>query len=267
MVTGTQPQTAWAPWIRDLAEMQKTHLADIKHKGELKVGNPEPLACGRLLHATTHWESRWVATPTPPPSAGPQVLCHADPPSLHPTGLPGQGTGQPGLCPAGPLGLCPAEQPGLHFAGLLCFCPMGPLGLHPVEQPGLHLPACQAIAPPGFCPASLPGCCPPADPPAQWLPPAMGGLQHYQTPGPNLPERCRQTRLDANGVTPELLRLKFYCSWTGILFSFFPFSLFYKCLFVLFTVWLSTVFPCWFFWFSIFILFSPSFLVLLVLLL
>jgi hypothetical protein len=42
-------------------------------------------------------------------------------------------------------------------------------------------------------------------------------------------------------------------------------------LFVLFVVWLSTISPCWFLWFSIFFLFlflfSSSFLVLLVLLL
>jgi hypothetical protein len=39
-----------------------------------------------------------------------------------------------------------------------------------------------------------------------------GGLQHCQMPDPNLPKRQRQTGLDAKGVTPELLRLKFYCS-------------------------------------------------------
>jgi hypothetical protein len=38
--------------------------------------------------------------------------------------------------------------------------------------------------------------------------------------GSNLPRRCRQTELDAKGVTPELLRLKFYCFWTGNFFSF-----------------------------------------------
>jgi hypothetical protein len=70
----------------------------------------------------------------------------------------------------------------------------------------------------------------------QWLfpPPANGGHQHHQTPAPNLPRRCRQTGLDAKGVITELLRLKFYCSWTGD--SFFIF-LFFKCLFFLFTVW------------------------------
>jgi hypothetical protein len=30
-------------------------------------------------------------------------------------------------------------------------------------------------------------------------------------PAPNLPKRHRQTRMDAKGVTPEVLRLKFYC--------------------------------------------------------
>jgi hypothetical protein len=60
---------------------------------------------------------------------------------------------------------------------------------------------------------------------AQRLPPATGRLQHHQMPAPNLPSRCRQTELDAKGVTPELLRLKFYCSWTGDFFF-----LFYKCL-------------------------------------
>jgi hypothetical protein len=60
--------------------------------------------------------------------------------------------------------------------------------------------------------------------------------------------------LDAKGVTPELLRLKFYCSWTRIFFLFF------KCLFFLSTVWLSTIYPCWFLRFAFFFLsFSFSF--------
>jgi hypothetical protein len=58
------------------------------------------------------------------------------------------------------------------------------------------------------------------------LPTTTGGLQHHQTPAPNLPRRCRQTALDAKGVTPELLKLKFYCSWARDFFSFsFFFSL------------------------------------------
>jgi hypothetical protein len=47
-----------------------------------------------------------------------------------------------------------------------------------------------------------------------------GGLQHHKTLAPNLLGRrrptgeqiIRQPGLDAKGVTPELLRLKFYCS-------------------------------------------------------
>jgi hypothetical protein len=61
--------------------------------------------------------------------------------------------------------------------------------------------------------------------PAHQLPPATGGHQHHQTPAPNLPRRHRQTGQDTKGVTPELLRLKFYCSWTRDFFLFFFFSL------------------------------------------
>jgi hypothetical protein len=34
MLTGTQPQTTWAPWTRDIAEMLKIHLAEVKHKAQ-----------------------------------------------------------------------------------------------------------------------------------------------------------------------------------------------------------------------------------------
>jgi hypothetical protein len=47
--------------------------------------------------------------------------------------------------------------------------------------------------------------------------------------------------------------MKFYCSWTR---NFF----FFKCLFVLFAVWLSTISPCWFLWLSFFFSLSFSFL-------
>jgi hypothetical protein len=52
-VTGTQTQTVGALGIRDLAEMLRTHLAEVK-QGDLKLQHPEPLACGRLLHFTIH---------------------------------------------------------------------------------------------------------------------------------------------------------------------------------------------------------------------
>jgi hypothetical protein len=45
-----------------------------------------------------------------------------------------------------------------------------------------------------------------------------GGLQYHRMLAPNLPRRGTQTGLDAKGVTPELLRLKLHCSWTGKFF-------------------------------------------------
>jgi hypothetical protein len=79
--------------------------------------------------------------------------------------------------------------------------------------------------------------------------------------------RWRQAGLDAEGVTTELLRLKFYCSWSKVfccLFFFSMFILFFKCLFLLFTVWLSTISPCWFFSSPLFFLFFFCFFFLLI---
>jgi hypothetical protein len=64
MATGEQAQTTWALWIRDLAEMLEPCLVEVKNQGGFKLCHPEPLAHGRLLHATIHWENRWAATPT-----------------------------------------------------------------------------------------------------------------------------------------------------------------------------------------------------------
>jgi hypothetical protein len=47
--------------------MLEPHLAEIKQKGESKLQHPEPLAHGKLLHATLHRENRRAATP---PDAG-----------------------------------------------------------------------------------------------------------------------------------------------------------------------------------------------------
>jgi hypothetical protein len=76
----------------------------------------------------------------------------------------------------------------------------------------------------------------------------------------SLPNYLARLRLDAKEVTPELLRLKFYCFWTW--------NFLCVCLFVLFPVCLSTTSPYWFLWFplSFFFLFL-FFFVLLVLLL
>jgi hypothetical protein len=57
MVTVTQTQTAWAQGIRDLAEMLETHLAEVKHQGELKLWHPKLLGCGRLLHIMINWKN------------------------------------------------------------------------------------------------------------------------------------------------------------------------------------------------------------------
>jgi hypothetical protein len=88
MATVTQMQTAWALWIRDLAETLETHLVEVKHKGELKLGHPEPLAHGRLLHAEPlaasskcPWETfsrpnRWAPSIMQYPSATPGINQH-----------------------------------------------------------------------------------------------------------------------------------------------------------------------------------------------
>jgi hypothetical protein len=78
---------------------------------------------------------------------------------------------------------------------------------------------------------------------------------------PALLKRGRQTGPDAEGITPDLLRLKFYYSW-----NFFFFSLSVCLVSCLFVHHLSLLI-FWFSIFSSFLLFSLSFLVLLVLLL
>jgi hypothetical protein len=53
-----QKQTAWAQWVQNLPEMLEPHLVEIKQQGESKLGHPEPLAHGKLLHTTLHWEKQ-----------------------------------------------------------------------------------------------------------------------------------------------------------------------------------------------------------------
>jgi hypothetical protein len=65
MATGTQMQTAWALGIRDLAETLETHLAEVKHQGEMKLQHPEPLASGKLPN-TLKEQAAATTTPTPP---------------------------------------------------------------------------------------------------------------------------------------------------------------------------------------------------------
>jgi hypothetical protein len=58
MAITVQKQTAWAPWIKKLAEMLELHLAEVKHKGESKLWHPGSLAYRKLLYAMLHWANR-----------------------------------------------------------------------------------------------------------------------------------------------------------------------------------------------------------------
>jgi hypothetical protein len=102
-----------------------------------------------------------------------------------------------GLLPHRPAGLLPTSLPGL--------CP--------IDLPDCHPPTCHLLT--GLLPHQA-SACQLARPPT-----ATGGLQHHQMSAPNLPRRHRQTGLEPKGVIPELLRLKFYCSWTRNLFFYF----------------------------------------------
>jgi hypothetical protein len=124
MVTGTQTQTAWAPWIRDLAETLVTHV-------------PKALA---------PWTpSLWKD------SSFHSILKEKAGHHPHAT-TPCQPVGLQGLHPTGPLG----HLPSAHWASTLW--------------------ARQATI-------------------------TTRGLQHHQTPAPNMPRRHRQIRLDAKGIT------------------------------------------------------------------
>jgi hypothetical protein len=66
--------------------MLETCLAEVKHKGELKLRHPELLACGSLLHTTIHCKNRWATIYTlPPPAQSPasQHICHYRPARWH----------------------------------------------------------------------------------------------------------------------------------------------------------------------------------------
>jgi hypothetical protein len=112
MATGTQTQTVWAPWIRDLAEMLETLLTEGKHKGELKLWHLEPLAltCYNTLkeQVSRHPHAITACWPTGPPS----LLVPCCPAKLPPTSLPN--------ChpPTGPLACqaSPRRHTGTPFA-------------------------------------------------------------------------------------------------------------------------------------------------------
>jgi hypothetical protein len=86
--------------------------------------------------------------------------------------------------------VCQAHAPQTHWISA------GPVPLRPT-RPTLHRPA---RFPQWQASAHRP------------LVPCLPATRHRRAP--KLPRRHRQIGLDAKGVTPELLRLKFYCSWT-----------------------------------------------------
>jgi hypothetical protein len=51
--------------------MLEPHLVEIKHQGESKLWNPEPIACRKILHITLHWENRCTAATTTIATAAP----------------------------------------------------------------------------------------------------------------------------------------------------------------------------------------------------
>jgi hypothetical protein len=164
MSTGTQTQTAWAPWIRDLAETLEKCLAEVKHQ-DLKFQQPEPLTWGSLLHAMIHWKNRWVATPTLPLSGGMlgSLYRPARPPTHRPTIAP----------PNRKARLLLTSLPGHHT---------------PAHQSTTSLPAHQSSRP---LPSSLLGCCPQnSETTAHMLVlPAKRGPHHHQTSPENLCKR------------------------------------------------------------------------------
>jgi hypothetical protein len=172
MATGIQKQTAWAPWIRDLAEMLETCLTEVKHKGELKLRHPESLACGRLLHTTIHWKNRWATCPLTHQLPAPKVL------------------GRPSADQTEYIRAWAAHGKKKKTKKKK----QNSKTLNP--QPVKSFSSLQYTE-------------------------KIVGLQHLQTLAANLPRWCRQTGLDAKGIMPELLRLNFYCSSTGIFFSSF----------------------------------------------
>jgi hypothetical protein len=58
MVTRTEKQAVWALQIKNIAKMLEVHVAEIKNQEESKLQHPEPLASGKLLYATLHWENK-----------------------------------------------------------------------------------------------------------------------------------------------------------------------------------------------------------------
>jgi hypothetical protein len=176
MATGTQTQTAWALWIRDLAEMLETHVTEVKHQGDPKPQHPEPLVHGRLLHATIYWKSsqstvHWAS-----------AVQDCQPAASQPTG--------PWPCQASTPQAVQAHAPQARWAP-------SPPGCHPKDPSGHCQSARQATA--------RTECSPLAHLPTR--PPPCRPTTCNRTLALTLPRRQRQTGIYAKGVTPEQLRL------------------------------------------------------------
>jgi hypothetical protein len=145
----------------------------------MKIWHPEPLARGRFLHATIHCENRQAAIPTPPLLA---AATHRPPPTSH--------------CHPPATGSKRAwETFSRPNRTLSCWRHTWQKKTKKKKQNSktLNPQPVKSFSTPHYTEKT-------------------GGLPYSQTLALNLLRRCRQTGLDAQGVTPELLRLKFYCS-------------------------------------------------------
>jgi hypothetical protein len=201
MATGTQTQTAWALWIRDLAETLEKCVAEVKHQGEPKLWHPKSLTCGRLLHTTTYWKNIWAAAhwasahgpARPQPHKAPVLQAH-------------QATAPQACRVAAPLGPCPTDPPGptpqasqastpqAHWAiAPPSLLPTGPLDCHSTMPPSCRLARppphrstrsglCRTIGPP-LCQTSIQQAHQAATPPGSYpLPHQSSALQANEDP-------------------------------------------------------------------------------------
>jgi hypothetical protein len=190
--------------------MLETYLAEVKHKGEPKCWHSEPT-------------SSWKASPVKPPYV---VGSPPSPHNIDPQSHRSVPSGSSPLRPTGPqllmnlLDLCSIMplpcRPSPHSTGPQDLSLPGPI---PAGLTGPALQACHIAAPQGPHTAGLPVHCSARSSSCKPASPRLPTAHHSRAP--NLPRRHRQTGLDAKRGTPELLRLKFYCSRTGCFFFSF----------------------------------------------
>jgi hypothetical protein len=117
-----------------------------KAPGRAEVRFPEPLAHGRLLHATIYWKSTWAAAHQ---ASTPQACQFPALQACRPTTLPGPipqacwATTPPGCHPTGLTGRCPADLPCTLPIGLTSCCPVRqcPLAHQATTQQARQAPA------------------------------------------------------------------------------------------------------------------------------